>query len=181
MTGLRGERRLIGLKRETRAALRLMLSALGMMVVFYAVPVGTGQSTARVAFSVLISLLGVALLGWAIVGQIRRQMVRNDEDIHTLLMLLILVAVVFALGYYVLDEHSPRQLTGISTRTDALYFTMSTLTTVGYGDIYASGQIARGFVILQLVFDVVFVAALVSTVATSFRNRAPRPKKGTKQ
>lgn len=144
-----------------------------MVVIFYAVPVNTQESTARVALSVLLTLVGIAALGWAIVEQLRRQLHSRSEDIHTLLILLPLVAMVFALGFYVLEEHSPSQLSGLSTRTDALYFTLSTLTTVGYGDITAEGQLARGLVILQLVFNAVFVGAAVSTIVATIRNRAP--------
>jgi hypothetical protein len=85
---------------------------------------------------------------------------------------------VFALGFYALEEHSPEQIRGMNTRTDALYFTVSTLATVGFGDVHAVGQLARGLVILQLVFNVTFVGALVSTVAQSLRNRAPQPGGG---
>jgi hypothetical protein len=63
-------------------------------------------------------------------------------------------------------------MSGISTRTDALYFTVATLTTVGYGDVHAQGQIARSLVTLQLLFDVVFVGAAVSTLLRSLRLRA---------
>jgi voltage-gated potassium channel len=163
-----------------RPGLRLLLGGLGMLVVYYAVPVGTQTSAGRVAVSVLLTLLGIAALAWAIVEQLRRQLHSRSEDIHSLLMLLGLVALVFALGYYVLDEHSSHQMSGMSTRTDALYFTVATLTTVGFGDVHAQGQIARFLVILQLLFDVVFVAALVSTVVGSVRSRAPRLGEGRK-
>jgi voltage-gated potassium channel len=157
---------------------RLLLGVLGSLVVFYAVPVSTQESIGRVALSVLLTLLGIAALAWAIVEQLRRQLRSRSEDIHTLLMLLALVAMVFALGYFVLEEHSPGQLRGVSTRTDALYFTISTLTTVGYGDVHAAGQIARVLVILQLLFDVVFVGALVSTVVGTVRSRTPHLGEG---
>jgi voltage-gated potassium channel len=161
-------------------ALRLLLGALGMLVVYYAVPVGTQHSAARLVISVLLTLAGIGALGWAIVTQLRRQLHSRSEDVHSLLMLLCLVAVVFALGYYVLDAQSPGQMSGQTTRTDSLYFTLSTLTTVGFGDIHAQGQLARGLVILQLLFDVVFVAALVSTVAGTIRSRAPHRGVGRK-
>ena len=144
-----------------------------MLTVYYAVPVATQDSTTRVVVSLLLTLVGVSMLGWAIVTQLRRH-IRNsaEENIPTLLMLLALVAVVFALGYYVLEEHSPGQMSGLSTRTDALYFTVATLTTVGYGDVHAVGQVARSLVTLQLLFDVVFVGALVSTVVRTLRSKA---------
>ena len=164
--------------RERSPNARLLLGAFGMLVVFYAVPVGTQGSTGRIVLSVLLTLVGITALAWAIVEQLRRQLHSRSEDIHSLLMLLVLVAIVFALGYYVLDEHSPGQMSGVSTRTDALYFTVATLTTVGYGDVHAAGQIARVLVTLQLLFDVVFVAALVSVVVGSVRRRAPHLGEG---
>jgi hypothetical protein len=55
----------------------------------------------------------------------------------------------------------PRQMAGLSTRTDALYFTLSTMTTIGYGDVHAEGQVARALVCGLIVFNVVVVASLL--------------------
>jgi voltage-gated potassium channel len=157
---------------------RLLIAVIGMVVFFYAVPVSTEESTGRVAFSVAFTLLGMAALGWAILDQLRRQLHARSEDIYILLMLLPLVAVVFALGFYLLETHSPGQVSGLSTRTDALYFTVSTLTTVGYGDIHAQGQLARGLAVLQLVFNAVFVGAIASTIVGIIRSKAPSVGEG---
>jgi hypothetical protein len=51
---------------------------------------------------------------------------------------------------------------GLQTRTDSLYFTMVTMATIGFGDIHAQGQIARVLVMVLIVFNFVFVGALVS-------------------
>lgn len=155
-----------------------MLSVIGMLAFYYGVPVSTEASTERIVFSLLLSLIGIAALAWAIVAQLRRQLLSRSEDIHTLVMLLPLVAVVFALAFFVVEKHSPGQVSGLSTRTDALYFTLSTLTTVGYGDVHAVGQMARGLVTLQLVFNAVFVGALASTVVGIIRSRAPHLEEG---
>jgi len=152
---------------------RVLLGTLGMLIIFYTVPVNADESTGRTAVSILLTLVGVAALAWAILEQVKRQLRSRSEDVHTLLMLLPLSAIVFALGFFLLEEHSPGQIPGLSTRTDALYFTLSTLTTVGYGDITAKAQLARALVILQLVFNAVFVGAAVSIVVGSIRNRAP--------
>ncbi|MGH3317128.1 MAG: ion channel, partial [Nocardioidaceae bacterium] len=126
----------------------------------------------RTVVSVLLTLLGVAGLGWAITGQVRRQLLSgSDAGIQSLVMLLELVAVVFALGYYVLALSTPGEVAGLETRTDALYFTVSTVATVGYGDVHAVGQLARGLVIVQIVFDAVFVAALVAALRIRVRSR----------
>ena len=149
-----------------------------MLVAFYAVPVGTEDSTARFLVSVGLTLVGVGLLGWAIVAQLRRHVrQRAEESIPILLMLLGLVAIVFALGYYLLNEHSPGQMEGLTTRTDALYFTVATLTNGVYSDVHAHGQVARSMVTLQLLFDVVVVGAVASTVVRSLRSRATAQRK----
>jgi hypothetical protein len=152
---------------------RLLLAVVGMLVVFYTVPVNADESVGRVAASVLITFVGVAALAWGIFEQVRRQLQSRSEDIHTLVMLLPLAAVLFALAFFVINEHNPSQFDGMSTRTDALYFTLSTLTTVGFGDINAHGQLARVLVMFQLVFNAIFVGAAVSTIVGTIRNRAP--------
>lgn len=159
----------------------MVLGVLGMLLAFYTVPVNTQASAERAAISVALTVLGITVLAWTIVTQLRRQLHRRSEDVHTLVLLLVLVAIVFALGFYILEEHYPGQLQGLATRTDALYFTMSTLTTVGYGDVHATGQIARVLVILQLIFNAVFVGALVSTVVGIIRSRAPQLGEGRRR
>ena len=59
-------------------------------------------------------------------------------------------------------------------RLDALYFSMTTMSTVGYGDIHAQGQLARLLVTVQLVFNLVFVASLVSLIQDQIRQRGAR-------
>jgi hypothetical protein len=41
------------------------------------------------------------------------------------------------------------------TRTDALYFTVTVFTTVGFGDIVATTQVARLVVTVQMILDLV--------------------------
>jgi hypothetical protein len=42
-------------------------------------------------------------------------------------------------------------------RTDALYFTVTTFATVGFGDITATSQIARLMVTVQMVLDLLIL------------------------
>ena len=83
------------------------------------------------------------------------------RGIRVLSMLVVLLVMASSLTFFLLNQASPDEITGLETRTDALYFTLSTMTTVGYGDIHAEGQLARGMVCVLLVFNVVVVASLV--------------------
>lgn len=149
-----------------------------VIVLYYAVPVGRPEGGARIAVAALGLLGGVALLGWLIVRQARLLVHGDPGDqavrIETLLFLLYVVVPMFALGYYALERADGEQFASLATRTDALYFTLSTLATVGFGDVHATGQLARALVTIQIAFDLVFVAALVSLLTGQIRSRAAR-------
>ncbi len=149
----------------------------GLLVIYYGLPISAHDPRA-LAFAVPATLLGVIVLAWAIVGQVNQHL-RGDSgaDVAGLILLLELVVVVFALSFYTLDRAAPDQIAGLSTRTDALYFTLSTVSTVGFGDIHAVDQLARGIVCIQLVFNLIFVAALGSTLAREVRARREQARR----
>ncbi|MEN9646470.1 MAG: hypothetical protein RL238_3139 [Actinomycetota bacterium] len=77
---------------------------------------------------------------------------------------ILLVAAMLIFGfssvYLAVDRHAG-QFEGIETRIDAFYFTVTTLSTVGYGDIHATGQSARLLVTMQILFDLSLLAMSV--------------------
>jgi voltage-gated potassium channel Kch len=83
------------------------------------------------------------------------------EAIEALALTATLVVISFATSYYTLGTTTD-QLPGIETKIDALYFTVVTLATVGYGDITPTGQGARALVTVQILLN-------VTLIATSFR------------
>ncbi|WP_327678374.1 potassium channel family protein [Kitasatospora sp. NBC_00458] len=85
-----------------------------------------------------------------------------------LVFLICLALTVFAGSYYVLAAH-PGEFDGLETRLDALYFTIVTMATVGYGDITAEGQGPRMVVILQIVYNFVFLAAAAGVLSRQVR------------
>jgi voltage-gated potassium channel len=68
----------------------------------------------------------------------------------------------FALSYYLLAISNPEAIDGVETRLDALYFSLTIVSTVGFGDVHAINQAARAVVSLQLVFDLMFVSLAVA-------------------
>ena len=90
-----------------------------------------------------------------------------------MICLLCLAVSFFARAYYLLAQ-LPGQFDGLRTRTDALYFTVSTLSTVGYGDVHATGQLARAAVTVQIVFDLVFIGAAAAVISEMLRARGTR-------
>ncbi|WP_426574831.1 potassium channel family protein [Aquihabitans sp. McL0605] len=91
------------------------------------------------------------------------------EALAVISLLFSLVVVGFAGSYYSLSLHTD-QFPDIHTRIDALYFTIVTIGTVGYGDIVPSGQEARLLVSLQIMLNLTLIATVVrllGRVATS--------------
>jgi voltage-gated potassium channel len=148
---------------------RPVLTLVGVLVAYYAFPLEwTGESPAGTALSILGTVGGLALVGASMVKELNA--VRHGEPgrgVRVLAMLLILLVMAASLTFFLLNQIRPDEITGLRTRTDALYFTLSTMTTVGYGDVHAEGQLARVAVCVLIVFNVVVVASLVRAHTTN--------------
>ena len=136
-----------------------------MGVVYFVVPF-TGadvRTTWRLAATaVTLPLLGVFVM---------RQLSRGEDRIGHLLAALSFVVLVISAMSYQVQVAQPGQFEGMHTRLDALYFTVATMATVGYGDVHPVGQLARAIVTGTIVFDIVFVASLASAVMVRWRQR----------
>lgn len=143
----------------------------GGLVLFFAVPVRGGAPAGALVRDALIALVGMALVAWVVVRQVRGAG-RHELSPLQLLMLVELVACIFSLAYYSLAVHDQGQFVGIHTRLDALYFTLTTMTTVGYGDIHAAAQLARALVCVHLAFNLVFLGLLARLLRHRLGDRA---------
>lgn len=167
--------------RTLRPAVRSLATLVGVLVVYFALPVGRQSSVLVAVLSVLGLLTGIAVLAVLIVGQVRRVLRADADDsvrVQTLLVLLYVAVAMFALGYFILERSAGDQFSGLETKVDALYFTMTTLATVGFGDVHATGQVARALVTLQIVFNLVFVGTLVSMLTSQIRRVRERVQSG---
>lgn len=128
-----------------------------------------------VLFAVLLTVVAVLLL-----RQIRHVLLdRPDSRPGVVISLLIVLSVhVFSAAYYTLAKQ-PGEFSGLHTRIDALYFTVVTLATVGYGDITPRGQAARVVTVLQITYSFVFLTAAATALTTRMRDMVVRrPERG---
>lgn len=103
---------------------------------------------------------------------------------YPLLRALVIVTVFFvtyvllmAYVYLSLESRFPGQVPGIVTHVDALYFTVTVLTTTGFGDISAAGQAAKGVVTAQMVFTLVVLGALLRSAGSIGRKERERRRR----
>lgn len=111
-----------------------------------------------------------------------RRIGRAEYPLLRALLIIIVFFVTFVLVvayiYLSLETRSPGQVPGIATHVDALYFTVTIITTVGFGDITPTGQVARVVATVQMVFTLVFVGALVRSAVNVGRDERNRRQRG---
>ncbi|MBB5791406.1 potassium channel family protein [Jiangella mangrovi] len=143
------------------------------LVAYYALPLSIPEDLPGAVGGVLF-LAGVGGLVWLTVHEVRRFAARLNEArtrVFGLIAVLYIVVVFFALAYYLMERNDPSQFADLETRTDALYFSIVTLGTVGYGDVHATGQGARIAVMVQIVFDLVVIGALFAVASSQIAHR----------
>ncbi len=158
---------------EWRRWVRMSVVLAVVLVFYFTVPVSFEIATNEIV-QILVSMVALALLGLLVLVEVRHQLLDDDRRIDGLVLALMIAVLGFALGFYVLAHRNPGEITELSTRVDALYFTMSTLLTVGYGDVHAVGQTARVLVLIQMIFNVVILATAASTINRRVRTQAQK-------
>ena len=85
---------------------------------------------------------------------------RNEQVFQSILNLIVFIFICTALVFVLQVGINP----GILTYTDALYFTVATLTTTGFGDITPQGSIGKILAVIIMVFGVALFLRLVQTI-----------------
>jgi hypothetical protein len=150
-----------------------VLGLLAVLVLYFSVPIDGNRSAVRLALDLGITLLAMGVVGLVTVREFRRMQLGEALRLTgaQLLIVLEIVLVVFSLTYFSLALHGTNEMACLHTRVDALYFTATTIATVGYGDIHSIGQLARIINTIQLVFDILFLAVFVRLISTAASQR----------
>jgi voltage-gated potassium channel len=156
--------------RPTRRGHILLLAEIALLVVaYFVVPI----SEASLAQRLILYGLGMLLVVAITVRQTNHYIRGADLSVRvdSLLLAIVLSTLLFALSYSAIDATNPDQIEGLVTRLDALYFSISTTATVGFGDVHATGQLARAIVTIQIIFNLVVVATAASVLGRAVAAR----------
>ena len=163
---------------ETRFGYLLVIPAMGLHAA-----AALGGQASLYGFS----LVAQALFHGFVVFSLMRYMLRDDvmtlDELFAAAGLYVLMAFVF--GYlYALLEHlipgsffiNPANDPGDMTSWfDLLYFSFTTLTSVGFGEITPANDHARSLVMIQQMMGVLYIALVISRLVALHSQRARRP------
>lgn len=143
----------------------VILFACAVVGLYLVLPVGDGAGTNVLAGALLVTI-ALGLLALAYLVGLRRVATSQTPvvgAISLLTMFLVTFVVLFAYVYLSLQTRLPGQIPGLTTHVDSLYFTVTMLTTVGFGDIAPAGQEARVIATVQMLVNLVFIGLVVQS------------------
>jgi hypothetical protein len=160
-------------------ALRLTVIAAVAFTVYGFMPV-TDVGNAEVFLRLLACLLAFFLaLGWQVrtILTSPKPRLKAAEALGTAIVLLI---VIFAYSYLTLSVSDVGSFSEPLGRTDSIYFTVTVLATVGFGDITPVSSVARLVTSAQMVLDLVVIGLVVRVLFNAAQQGVVRMERSTK-
>ena len=156
-----------------RGLLRSAGSTAALVAIYYLLPLDRSSTW----FAVTMLAIGLAVLIALVAFQVRWIItspfpgLRGVEALATSIPLFLLL---FASTYVVLATISASNFSEPLTRTDALYFTVTVFSTVGFGDITAKTEAARLVVTGQMIADLVTIGLAVKVIVGAVKQGRQR-------
>jgi voltage-gated potassium channel len=160
-------------RRVLRALLRAALTSTVLVVLYYTLPL-TGTLKAS---TVVLLLAGLTVFAGVISWQLRailRSQYPALRAIEALAAAIPLFLLVFAAAYVKLADAQAHAFTEPLNRTDALYFTITVFSTVGFGDIAPVATAARVTTMVQMLGDLVVVGLVLRVMLGAVREGRQR-------
>ena len=149
-------------------ALRTAATIVLLLVAYYQAPLDRQLSFV----SVLLFTGALALGALAVLLEVRGILNSPFPMLRAVRLLAIglpLLLLLFAAAYITIDGQQAHAFSEPLSRTDGLYFTVTTFATVGYGDITPTTELARIIVTLQMIVGLLAVGVIAKVVLGAVR------------
>jgi hypothetical protein len=157
----------------TIASVRTTLTVVLLMIlyaIFPVEPIAFGETFARL-------VVALAILGLVVGMQVRAIMAASYPQLRATEAVVIAVTVfvvLFSLLYLGLAQADPTSFSKPLDRVSAFYFTVTVLSTVGFGDIVADTDLARLSVTAQMLLNLTLIAVVVRVFFSIANSRGGR-------
>jgi hypothetical protein len=134
---------------------------------------GTGQfgNSSGAIVALLYLLFTPVAIASGLVRQYREAGRVTVETMFGVLCLYLLIGLLFGAAYGVIDELSSRSFfaQGGGGRDEFLYFSYSTLSTVGYGDLTAGTNLGRSLAMAEALSGQLYLVTVVALIVSNIR------------
>jgi hypothetical protein len=163
--------------RRLRVATVLVGAVTAGSALAFAATGDTDAAGARVMSFLLIAFAPAAILH-GVVEHFRAERRVTLQTMFGVLCIYLLIGMMFAFTYGVIDDLSSSaffaQLSGEGTTSDYLYFSFTTMTTTGYGDLTAAGDLGRSLAITEQLIGQIYMVTVVALIVGNLRRPAPQ-------
>ena len=155
-------------------SLRAVATIVVVVAIYFLIPMDRAITAATVTGLVTGVLALFAIIAWQI-WEIMRSGHPGVRAVEALAFAIPVYVLLFAATYFLM-AHAQRATFGVPlSRTDAMYFSATVFTTVGFGDIAAKSQAARTIVTFQMMLDLVIIGIVVRGVVSAIKAGRQRP------
>jgi hypothetical protein len=153
----------------------------GPQIVLTAIVIAIGPShplsnpIARVASILLIVYFAYTIV--LVAAHVLRNPRVNRDTLYGALSIYLLMGLSWAGIYSYIMINRPGSFAVAHGEMDAVYFSFTTLTTLGYGDIVPVTTVARSLAILEAIAGVIFMAVAIARLVSLYRPEAAPAEK----
>lgn len=168
--------------RANRAVILLsVIAALIGIAGTAAAVLGTGQfgSSSAAVVALFYVILTPPAIATGLVKQFEQAGAVTMQTMFGVLCLYLLVGLMFGVAFATIDQlnHGYFFQSGPASREDFLYFSYSTLTTVGYGDLVAASDLGRSLAITEALVGQLYLVTVVAVIISNLRPARPRSRR----
>jgi hypothetical protein len=155
-----------------RGAFLIALLVVASSIAQAAAGAGPDDTAVRLANLLLVVLAPPAIIV-GVVRSVRTHQQVTVEAVFGVLCIYILVGMFFAFTYGAIDHISPPFFAngGQATISNCLYFSFTTLTTVGYGDFTAASNLGHTLSNAEALLGQIYLVTVVSVIVGNLRPR----------
>jgi len=157
-------------RRATVRAMVRAFSSASLLLLAYALLPLAGASDKQIVIRITIAAIIIPVVLALQIRSISRSEYPQLRAAESLIVAVTLMVVVFASVYLSMSRRDLEAFSEPLERINSLYFTVTTLTTVGYGDIVPRNDSARMAAVIQMIFNLAFLG-LAARLLTSTAQR----------